>query len=135
MHQNWDQKQHVRKLLLNCEKISASCSYELDSHKKKVSVHWLVHQSVCPSVPLTTRMKINARFLIVTYSWIPIEKKVKTTFEGFFSSTLSIYFYQLCSFTHLGEVKMSIFNCEICGKNVIIPSSDVIRRAGPPDNQ
>ena len=37
MHQNWDKNQpeHVLKLFLNFEKISASCSYKLGSYKKK----------------------------------------------------------------------------------------------------
>jgi putative ribosome biogenesis GTPase RsgA len=36
MHQNWDKNQpeHVPKLFLDFEKISASCSYKLGSHKK-----------------------------------------------------------------------------------------------------
>ena len=37
VHKNWDKNQpeHVLKLFLNFEKISASCSYKLGSYKKK----------------------------------------------------------------------------------------------------
>ena len=59
MHQNWDKNQpeHVLKLFLNFEKISASCSYKLGSYKKK-SVINSTSDDGSHSVPLLGYLRV-----------------------------------------------------------------------------